>query len=273
MKNSKDEHPHSTSWGPVTSWYDQYVGQEGSHFHQSIILPGVKKLLHINPTNEENFSIIDLACGQGVLQRYLTPSKMTQVGIDLSPELIQLAKERNTNPKIRYFQGDVTQLLAPDGTLQYGLSKHSFDAATIILAIQNITPLTAVWKAVYELLKPHGCVIIVMMHPSFRIPQSSDWHWNDNEHRQERILWNYLTSHEISIAANPGKAPNGSKTIHFHRPLQAYINTLGNASLYVDHIEEWVSHVDEQKSSKSEAIMKAKKEFPMFLAIRARKIS
>ena len=44
-----------------------------------------------------------------------------------------------------------------------------------------------------------------MMHPCFRIPKSSDWNWNDSKHRQERVLWNYLGSHEVQIDAHQGK--------------------------------------------------------------------
>jgi SAM-dependent methyltransferase len=185
---------------------------------------------------------------------------------------VSLAKQRNTSEKVRYFQGDVTKLINQEGSLIYGLEKGSFDAVTIILAIQNITPLSAVWKAVCELLKPNGRLVIVMMHPSFRIPQSGDWQWNEKESRQERVMWNYLGSHEVEIKTNPGKANSNTNTIHFHRPLQAYINTLGNSSLYVDHIEEWASNVAEQPGIKSEALLRAKKEFPLFLAIRARKV-
>ena len=272
MHKGRDKDNNTTSWSEVTSWYDHYVGQEGSNFHQTIILPGVEKLLQIKKANNTSYSLIDLACGQGILQRYLAPFAIRQVGMDIAGELIELANKRNTDIHAHYLQGDATKIVNLDGTLNYGLTKGSFDAATIILAIQNISPLSAVWKAVYELLKPNGCVIIVMMHPSFRIPKSSDWQWNDKDGRQERVLWNYLSSHEIQIVTNPGKSSTGLSTTHFHRPLQAYINTLGNASLYVDHIEEWVSDVKEQTSNKSEALLKAKKEFPLFLAIRARKV-
>ncbi len=63
-----------------------------------------------------------------------------------------------------------------------------------------------------------------------------------------------------------------ASTIHFHRPLQSYINTLGNARLYIEHIDEWVSNKKEQEGVKSEELMRAKSEIPMFLAIQARKL-
>jgi ubiquinone/menaquinone biosynthesis C-methylase UbiE len=267
--NSRKKITPSTSWQEVASWYDQYVGQDGSDYHQHVILPGIARLLQIPQDKNEPFSLLDLACGQGVLQRYFDQPGIVHVGIDVAPDLIQLAKQRNTSQKVRYFTGSATKLLQEDGSLSFGLQPHSFDAVTIVLAIQNITPLSAVWQGVARLLKPNGKLVLVMMHPSFRIPRSATWQWNEQFHRQERTLWNYMTSHEIDISTHPGNNQKGTKTIHFHRPLQAYVNTLGNAKLYIDHLDEWVSHVPEQTGIKSDAILKAKKEFPMFMAIRA----
>jgi ubiquinone/menaquinone biosynthesis C-methylase UbiE len=273
MNNKKSESKHTTSWSDVASWYDQYVGQDGSPFHQEVILPGVEKLLRIPKDPITPFTLLDLACGQGVLQRYLQHPHVHHVGMDISESLISLAKKRSLDARHRYVHGDATMLINHDGSLNYGFQDATFDAVTILLAIQNISPLSALWKGIKRLLKPDGKCIIVMMHPSFRIPKASSWQWNDKEKRQERIVWSYLSSHEIPITSNPGNALESTTTIHFHRPLQAYVNTLGNAGLLIDHLEEWVSHVAEQTGVKSDALLHAKKEFPMFLALVARNVA
>jgi ubiquinone/menaquinone biosynthesis C-methylase UbiE len=270
MKPIKNINHPSTSWSDVATWYDQYVGQDGSPFHQEVILPSVEKLLRIPKDQASPFHVLDLACGQGVLQRYVHYPHVHHVGVDISESLIALAKKRSIHPNHQYIQGDATMLITNDGSLNYGFQDASFDAVTILLAIQNISPLSAVWKGIKRLLKPDGTCIIVMMHPSFRIPKASSWQWNEKEKRQERTLWSYLSSHEISITSHPGKGKESTTTTHFHRPLQAYVNTLGNAGLCIDHLEEWVSHVPEQTGIKSEALIHAKKEFPMFLALVAR---
>jgi hypothetical protein len=63
-----------------------------------------------------------------------------------------------------------------------------------------------------------------------------------------------------------------TNTWHFHRPLQAYINTLGNHGLLLEHMEELVSHKKEQEGKKSEALNRAREEFPMFLLLQVRKV-
>jgi 2-polyprenyl-3-methyl-5-hydroxy-6-metoxy-1,4-benzoquinol methylase len=274
-KNRK-ENKKVSEWGSVATWYDDLIGQEGSDFHQSIIMPGIVRLLKTDKEAISGKKVVDLACGQGVLCRYLANQGVDCVGVDIASELIETAKLRGASQNVpTYINADATKLLDDDGNLKYGLQPNKYDAVTIVLAIQNITPLSPVWHAANKLLKTGGSLIIVMMHPCFRVPKASDWSWNEKEHRQERVLWEYLSSQEIKIDMHPGKEAIGKKsesTTHYHRPLQAYINTLGNAKLLVDHIEEWVSNKKEQVGIKSEALEKAKKEFPMFLAIRSRKI-
>ena len=91
---------------------------------------------------------------------------------------------------------------------------------------------------------------------------------------QSRTVAQYLTSARIEIAAHPGLAAHGKgggATVHFHRPLQAYFNTMGSAGLLVDHIEEWTSHKKSQPGPRQRELDRSRKEIPMFLAVRARK--
>jgi len=151
---------------------------------------------------------------------------------------------------------------------------------TTLPAIQNMTPLSPIWQACRTVLKPGGKLIVVMMHPCFRVPKQSDWIWEDRGSggvgEQGRVIKQYLTSSKVEIQTHPGLAAHGkdaSATSHFHRPLQAYVNTMGNAGLLIDHVEEWISHKTSQAGPKKAALDRARKEIPMFLALRAKKQS
>ena len=271
------EMPLSTDWQDVAGWYNSLVGQQGSEYHQRVILPGVERMLKETGSSFEETKILDLACGQGVLCRRLAGAGARVTGVDLAADMLELAKtyQREGVKQVTYLQGDATNLIDENGHLRLGLQPGSFDAVTSVLSIQNMSPLSGVWQAAYQLLKPGGALIVVMMHPCFRIPQRSDWQWQQKDQRQVRTLWSYLSSEEMRISAHPGKEAAGEEsasTIHFHRPLQAYINTLGNAGLLVEHCEEWVSHKKEQESAKKTALDLARSEFPMFLALKCRKI-
>lgn len=267
MNQQKQNH-----WNDVADWYDGVVGQEGSDFHQKVIFPALLRLLKKDKISFKEKSILDIGCGQGVFCRRLATLGSQVVGIDSAEELIAIAKKRTGDTKnCHYFVADASRLITDDAKLISSLQANSFDAITIILAIQNMAHLVPLFQAVKQLLKPEGSLYIVMMHPSFRVPQKSAWQWNEKERRQERVLWSYLSSDAIEITTHPGKAVS-NKTIHFHRPLQTYINMLGNQGLLTEHVEELVSHRKEQAGIKSQALDYAREEFPMFLLLQARKV-
>jgi ubiquinone/menaquinone biosynthesis C-methylase UbiE len=253
-----------THWHHVADWYDQLVGDEGSEYHQHVIIPGLFRLLRIKPAMQ----ILDIACGQGVACRSLAQQGAIVTGIDAAPALIEAAERRNDSEHlpITYSVGDVTKL----ATLP-NLAPQSFDAAMCILAIQNLTPLSPVWQGVKALLKPGCPLVVVLMHPSFRIPSQSSWGWDEEKGVQYRRVDEYLTSSQVEIKMHPGSAPSEITTT-FHRPLQAYVNTMGNAGLLIDHIDEWASHKTSEAGPKKAALDKSRKEIPMFMAIRARAV-
>ncbi|HVT82894.1 MAG TPA: class I SAM-dependent methyltransferase, partial [Phycisphaerae bacterium] len=270
-------------------WYDTLVGDEGSEYHREVILPGILRLLENPPPRDEKGkaqkskadrpapkNILDLACGQGVLCRKLAALGHTLTGLDAAEPLIAAARKRNDTDRlpIRYHVADATRLLNKAGELAADLSPHAFDAITLVLAIQNMTPLSPIWHACHTLLKPGGggTLILVMMHPAFRVPRQSDWHWDPHTQTQSRLIRQYLSSSTIPIQTHPGLAAHGkdaSATTHFHRPLQAYVNTLGNAGLLIDHLEEWPSHKKSEPGPRQKALDEARHEIPMFLALRA----
>lgn len=268
-----------THWGKVADWYDELVGDEGSEYQREVIWPGLLRMLDLKRGEEgKKLAILDLACGQGAWCRKLAGMGHAVVGVDAAKELIEAAAARHEagGADVRYVVADVTKLVDEAGGQVTGeLAGRTFDAATLVLAIQNITPLSPVWKACHALLKPGGVLVVVMMHPAFRIPRQSDWLWDEKTQTQGRLVRQYLGSSQIAIQTHPGLAAHGKSsttTAHFHRPLQAYINTLGNAGLLIDHIEEWASHKKSEPGPRQKALDAARKEFPMFMAVRARRV-
>jgi SAM-dependent methyltransferase len=231
--------------------------------------------------------VLDLACGQGVLSRKLARAHCNVVGVDAAPALIAAAQKRNDvdHLPIRYTVGDAGKLLGEHGKLALDLTPpgaakfEGFDAITLVLAIQNMTPLSPIWQACRTALNPGGRLIVVMMHPAYSVPKQYDWAWQEKGSggvgAQGRVVYQYLTSDKIDIQTHPGKAAHGkddASTAHFHRPLQAYINTLGNAGLLIEHLEEWPSHKVSLPGPKKAALDRARNEIPMFLALVARKV-
>jgi 2-polyprenyl-3-methyl-5-hydroxy-6-metoxy-1,4-benzoquinol methylase len=255
------EAPRSRGWQHVAGWYDELVGDHGSEYQQKLVIPRTLRLLEAKAGER----ILDVACGQGVFCRAMAEQRVSVTGVDIAPALIEAARRRNASDglAIDYRVGDARRLAEV-------VKPGSFDAALCVLAIQNLAPLSPVWEGCWQALHPGGRLVVVLMHPCFRIPRSSQWGWDERAGRQYRRIERYLTSTRTEIQIHPGADPSHTAPT-FHRPLQAYVNTLGSAGLAIDRLEEWPSHKTSPAGPRKTALDESRREIPMFLALRARK--
>lgn len=251
----------TTDWNQVADWYDTIVGDQGSEYHQHVVLPGLLRMLKPTP----GMRILDIACGQGVLCRQLQEKGAIVTGLDAAPRLLEAARKRS-HPDIRYVAGDARDLAATPG-----LEAASFDAATIVLAVQNISPLKGVFDSAAWALKPGGRLLLVMMHPAFRSPKATSWGWEGNQTQYRRVD-RYLMPRKEPIVSHPGKK-DGKYTWTFHWPLQSYVKSMAAAGFLIDGLEEWAGHKVSEPGPRAKAENNARAEIPLFMAIRAVKSS
>jgi hypothetical protein len=109
-----------------------------------------------------------------------------------------------------------------------------------------------------------------MMHPSFRGPKETSWGWDDKSKVQYRRVDRYLLPRKAPIVTNPGKSTQ--YTWSFHKPLEDYVKAARSAGLMIDALEEWPSHKTSAPGPRAPAENTARKEIPLFLALRAVKI-
>lgn len=258
-KPSKRAAGTNTHWENVAEWYDTLVGAEGSEYHQKVVLPGVLRLLNPQPGQ----TLLDVACGQGVLCRRMHERGARVTGVDASPALVDAARSHGPTD-IDYRVGDARDLSFP--------AHESFDAAACVLAIQNIHPIRPVFESVSQALKPGGRFVLVMMHPAFRGPGETSWGWDGPAKVQYRRVDRYLIPRKTPIVTHPGSAP-GIYTWSFHKPIEAYVKALRQAGMLLDALEEWPSHKQSEPGPRAAAENSARKEIPMFLAIRCVKLA
>jgi SAM-dependent methyltransferase len=258
--NASKTGDQDSAWeGEVARWYAAAVGDSGTDFQRNLIFPQVLRLLDLKKADR----LLDVACGQGAFCRTAEKLGVSVTGVDASSRLIQLARQRS-GKRIRYLIGDARQLDT--------LPAESFDAVTCILAIQNIDPVEPIFAGCTRLLRPGGQMVVVMNHPSFRIPRQSGWGWDEERKLQYRRIDRYLTASKIPIQIHPGSAP-GVVAWTFHRPLQDYVSDMVKHSLLINAVEEWASHKASQPGLRARAENRARKEIPLFLALRAVKIT
>lgn len=248
MKNEKD-----TSWQKSAQWYDGVVGDLGSYYHQHIILPGVVRLLEL----QNNSSLLDLGCGQGVLAGRI-PKDVGYLGLDAARALLAKAKDRHKARSFMY--ADITKPLPMPAT-------KLFTHATCILALQNMAEPEKVFLNIKPHLAPDAKLVLVLNHPCFRIPRQSSWGFDEASKLQYRRINCYMSKLDIPIFTNPGQTASET-TLSFHHPLSAYFTFLQNAGFMVQGLEEWCSDkMSEGKAARWEN--RARKEFPLFMAIKA----
>ena len=157
-----------TLWDQASRWYDSLVGMSGSDYHQTIVIPGVFKMLELKPGRR----ILDLACGQGVFSRFLLGKKMKPEGLDSSEELLRMARSRSAK-SILYHLGNAGDSKLLDG--------RQFDGIACLLAVQNMEEIEPVFRNVARWLKPGGKFVMVLTHPCFRIPRQTHWGWDEDK--------------------------------------------------------------------------------------------
>ncbi|EKD80395.1 MAG: hypothetical protein ACD_40C00118G0003 [uncultured bacterium] len=157
-----------------------------------------------------------------------------------------------------------------DATRGIPVPDASFDHATCILAIQNMKDGAGVIKNISTSLKQSGDLVIVMNHPSFRIPRQSSWGKDEAQKLEYRRVNRYLSPLEIPINTHPG-LKDSPLTWSYHQPLEYYVKALKRVGMVISDLEEWTSDkVSAGKSARAEN--RARSEFPLFLAIKAVKI-
>lgn len=272
----------ASSWDHVAEWYDELVDRKRSDHHDMLIIPGAMRLLNAS----KGMRSLDVACGQGVLCEKLAEIGVKAFGVDASPRLISAAK-KDAPAGAEYTVGDARDIPA--------LNLGVFDRISCIMALMNIEPLAPVMRGIAMSLKPGGAFVAVVLHPAFRAPGQTSWGWaarnapkaaesggprsrrtlgpsDANDMIQFRRVDGYLSPGQSSIVMNPGDAAKGREKVvtwTYHRPMQSYVKALCDAGLHIDAMEEWPSLRTSEPGPRAAEENRARREIPMFLAIRA----
>jgi hypothetical protein len=114
-------------------------------------------------------------------------------------------------------------------------------------------------------------VALVLTHPAFRVPRQSGWGWDEGRRLHYRRVDHYLTPLWVPMKTLPGKDGRVA-TRSFHRPVGAYINALAANGLLVDRMLEIPGHRSNAPPERERAAEQARREIPLFLGLRARKV-
>jgi ubiquinone/menaquinone biosynthesis C-methylase UbiE len=254
----KNISPKDTSWQAVASWYDELLEEGTDTYQEKVIKPNLLRLLG----DISGKKVLDLACGQGYFSRVMTVAGAKVVGVDLSPDLIALAKEQSPK-EIEFKISSADKLTAIAGGI--------FDVVTCVLAIQNIEQMSSAFAECARVLKPSGRLFLVLNHPTFRIPKKSAWGVDEITCTQYRRIDAYMSESKTEIDMQPSNIGKKVTTVSFHRPLQVFFKALTKNGFTVTRLEEWMSHKQSEVGPKKAMEDRARKEFPLFMSLEAKK--
>lgn len=246
-----------TDWDNVAQWYDEHLEMTSDSYQARVIAPNLLRML--DPKKGEH--LLDLACGQGYFTRLVAQTGAVVEGVDLSKALIARAKEKDTTIPYHIASADATPFRTA-----------SFDTIFTVLAFENIKEIEGVVKEIDRILKKGGRFVLVLLHPSFRIPQHSDWYFDTKKQVQYRTVAKYLSEATILIEQAPFKGEKKGTTKTFHRSLQWYMKLFRKQGFAIAGLEEWISHKKSQPGIRQKAEDAARKEIPMFLALEFKRI-
>jgi SAM-dependent methyltransferase len=194
-----------------SEWYEQWIGDAPPLIAaQAGLLPVV--------TGER---VLDIACGQGRMSRYLARLGADVVGVDISAAMLN--KARAAGPRnIAYVRGDVTRQPAWwDG--------RPFGGCTCELALMDIDDLAGTLSTVTTVLRPGGWFVASIVHPCLPGSELGLSSWPPGGGYEREGYW-----------TSPDHSPEGVRIRvgATHRKLSTFLNALLDAGLEAERFVE-----------------------------------
>lgn len=168
--------------------------------------------------------VLDLGCGFGWHCMYAAEQGAAHVaGIDISANMLQVAKEKTTYPQVEYQQLAIEDIdFAPD----------SFDVVISSLAFHYIEAFQDICDKVYRCLSADGHLVFSVEHPVFTAYGTQDWVYDTEGNRQHWPVDHYF--HEGKRTASF----LGREVVKYHRTLTTYIRHLLNSGFTITEFVE-----------------------------------
>ncbi len=200
------------AWEENAQFWDEQMGDESNFFHCDIVRPNVEKLLAIT----ENDAVLDIACGNGNFSQRMAHQGATVTAFDYSPKMIELATKRRHDvlDRVDFHVCDTTDY---DALLKLK-GKTPFTKAVANMAIMDISDISPLFKAVYDMLCENGTFVFATHHPAFT----------------------YENNDYFTACINKGVAIEGQPVLqnYYHRTISDILNTAFDAGFVLDGFYE-----------------------------------
>jgi len=101
--------------------------------------------------------VLELGCGTGKNTFWLADRAKSLVGLDISEEMLAIAKEKNKYPNVRLQLADIQQ--------DWDALDNSIDLVSCSLTLEHIEDLNIIFAQAAKKLQPNGLFYICELHP------------------------------------------------------------------------------------------------------------
>jgi SAM-dependent methyltransferase len=185
-----------------------YVAAEGNPYNDLYEQPGLRALLP--PVAGRR--VLDAGCGAGRLSAWLVEQGAEVVGVDASPEMIRLARERA--PGASFSVADLGE------RLPYG--DDSFDLAVASLVMHYLRDWVPALRELRRVLRPDGAIVLSTHQPTMDVELAGSGDYFALEQLRDRWV---VGGREYEVC-------------FWHRPLSAMFHAFKEAGFVVDELSE-----------------------------------
>ncbi len=250
------------SWDKAASWWISRYTSRGDLNREWVIDP----LIFDWMGDVADLRILDAGCGEGYLSRSLAERGAEVDGVDLSAELLAVAKKQEARKPLGvcFWRADLSDLSI--------FPPSSFDLAVSNIVLVDVARYREAIKEIFRVLKVGGRFVFSITNPAFEAPVPARWVREPRdsfriEDRRYLAVDRYFDRVAVFWGPPGGKIAIGG----FHRPLRDYFEALHEAGFVVSRFEEPVP--SEEALRRHFYYFADLLRVPLFLIIEALKIS
>jgi len=180
----------------ASQYADLVVAREKAGIENEPIIPQFLKIIG----DISGLVVLDAGCGEGYLSRILASRGASVTGIDISPRLVQIAREKDPEGKITYQVADLSQPLPA--------YRHHFDLIASHLVLNDVYDYRGFLTTLGTVAKPGGRLVLSMNNPYSYVVRSH--------------ISNYFDSGKAF--SYRGMAQEGVKVHFYHQTLEEYLD-------------------------------------------------
>lgn len=138
MKDQREHWAQTAKYGALASVIDP----NDHRGHKNLYIAQLRDDVLRRALSKRAFALLDFGCGSGNLSRSLASSERRITGIDISPELLELAREQNDPAICKFVLYDGNELPFDDEAFDYVVTyvvlNHIVDDEQLVRTLRNV---------------------------------------------------------------------------------------------------------------------------------------